>query len=320
MEGVSCAGVEVAGVIVISAVVLTHDRPTLARQTVKYLIGAEGLAPDRITLIVNGVGGVDDPVLARRISIWNTGANLGPAGGFAAALDWASRADVGEWLYVCEDDIGLLSLPTGRAARIIDMVSGMAPEQRDRVGAVVAYGRTLDPGTGRTVPHRCQCPSRPELEQVDAAAWGATIMHRRVLDAGVRPDPSLYFGFEDFDFFMRLRARGFDMYVDCASERAVANEVSAHGRDRLFVGRRPTDREEPWRHYYFARNFVHLARRYGSNGWIARFLPRLFRRWTLDMGADVARSLARGYVDGLRGRTGAHPAYCRTAGETSHEG
>lgn len=299
----------------LSALVVTHDRPTLAGQTVRYLIEKEGVRVSDIVLVVNGVGGLDDPDLERQVDKINTGSNLGPAGGFAVGLNRLRTHHSTPWSYVCEDDIGLLSLPAERSRQIIRSVGDLPTNERSRVGAVLAYGRVMHGRAGRTVPHVCHKGTSQHLERVDTGAWGATLIHRRVLDARLRPDPELFFGFEDFDFFMKMQEAGLIVYVDCLAERAVIDEVSTAGRNRLFVGRRPTDAQEPWRYYYGARNFCHLARRHGSYAWTALHPLNLLRQWTLDARADVAIALARGYRDGLLGRLGRNDLYQRTSGE-----
>jgi hypothetical protein len=70
----------------VTAVVLTHMRPGLAGEVTRALIEVEGLPPERIVVVVNGVGGLDDPALEARVRMVRLAANTGPAGGFRAGL------------------------------------------------------------------------------------------------------------------------------------------------------------------------------------------------------------------------------------------
>ena len=70
----------------VTAVILTHMRPTLASDLTRSLIEVEGLAADRIVVVVNGVGGLDDPVLESRVRMLRLPENIGPAGGFKAGM------------------------------------------------------------------------------------------------------------------------------------------------------------------------------------------------------------------------------------------
>src|ERR1700689_2337095 len=73
----------------VSAVVLTHRRPRLATAVVRSLIEQEGLPPDRVVVVVNGSGGLDDSTLESRVRLIRLPRNLGPAGGFAAGIEAA---------------------------------------------------------------------------------------------------------------------------------------------------------------------------------------------------------------------------------------
>ena len=54
-------------------------------------------------------------------------------------MEVAHRELAADWMYLCEDDIGLLDLPTGRLVGLMQAATTM-PE----VGAVVAYARDLN--------------------------------------------------------------------------------------------------------------------------------------------------------------------------------
>lgn len=295
-------------------VVLTFRRPRIAEETVRHLIASEGIPPEDIVLVINGEGGIVDGQLQSRLDVLRLDHNVGPALGFRTGLEYAVSTRSAPWVYVLEDDAGLLDLPVGRANRIVrDLAS--RPDHRS-VGAVVAYGRTFAGDTGRTLPH-VPGERTPDFARVDVAAWGATLIRREVLaDFGCLPDPDLFFGYEDFDFFLRVRAAGWDVVVDTLSERLVGDQVTDRGRSRVFDGERPTDAREPWREYYRARNFLVIQRRWGNWRWGLDHLLRSARRLQL-AGWDrvVAGAILRGLSDGLRGKLGPSPRYQREAGE-----
>jgi hypothetical protein len=158
-------------------------------------------------------------------------------------------------------------------------------------------------------------PEDDGLHPVDVACWGATLVHRRVVDAGVRPDPSWFFGLEDFDFFCRVRDAGFEVLVDGASARAVADQQTSSGRDAAIRRDRPSDDQEAWRAYYHARNSVELARRHGRPDWYAWQVAYTVRHLQLARSGAERSAILRGLADGARGRLGRHPAYGRRTGE-----
>jgi hypothetical protein len=294
----------------VTAVVLTHRRPRLAGELVRALIAREGFRPDQVLVVVNREGGLDDPALEAAVRVERLATNTGPAGGFRAGLVLAFEDPATEWAYLCEDDVGLLELPTPRVEALLQRVGSV---EGKTVGAVVAYGRRFDHrGHAANVMPR---PGDPALVPVDVGAWGATLVHRRVVEMGVLPDPGWFFGFEDFDFFSRVRSVGLDVLLDSASARAVAATQTSHGRADVMAEDRPIDADEPWRAYYLARNFFHLARAHGSPRWLGWHLAYSARRLQLASSNAERVATLHGLFDGLRARRGPHPRYLRTTGE-----
>src|SRR5262249_27234996 len=133
------------------AVVLTYCRPRLATQVVRQLLDTEGFELDEVILVVNGEGGLDDPRLETAIRVERLAANLGPAGGFRHGLMVAAAVAGTRWIYLCEDDVGLLGIPAPRVGRLIAEAGAyVAAGTGARVGGVVPYGRRLDRRTGGT--------------------------------------------------------------------------------------------------------------------------------------------------------------------------
>ncbi|MGH9152802.1 MAG: hypothetical protein ACRD03_10480 [Acidimicrobiales bacterium] len=289
------------------AVVLTHQRRLLATELVRNLVDVEGFAPQQVILVVNGEGGLDDPALEGSLRVERLPRNVGPAGGFRHGLATAAAIPGVDWIYLCEDDVGLFSVPAPRVRRLIADVkafeqgSGAPP-----VGAVVAYGRDLDRRTGGTTIHRVS--STTGFDDVDAASWGASLVSAAVVEAGVLPDESWFFGYEDFDFWFRLKNAGFRLLVDRTSAARTEPQMTSAGREHALGGRRSLDAEEPWRAYYVARNFFLLARRHGDRLWTANHLLYSLRRMQLARSNAERVATMRGLWDGLLGRTGHNPA------------
>lgn len=295
------------------AVVVTYRRPRLATQVVRGLIEKEGFDPQQVILVINGEGGLDDAGLQRSLDVVQLDQNLGPAGGFAAGARRFLDHFQSPWVYLCEDDVGLFNLPTPRVADLIVRAEQwLARHPNERPPAIVAYGRDLNPRTGITTIHQ---PSDPNgLHGVDVAPWGASLVARDILEAGVLPDDEWFFGYEDFDFWLRTRAAGFPILLDGTAAQSATSAAFGEGRDAAFRGARPDDATEPWRDYYVARNFMELARRHGHLGWTLWHFAKSARRWQL--GSPPARkAIVAGLRDGIRRRTGRNDDHVRTVGE-----
>ena len=219
----------------VTAVVLTFRRPRLAGDVVRSLMAREHLDPGQIVVVVNGEGGLDDPALEDAVRMVRLETNTGPAGGFRAGLEAAFADPACRWAYLCEDDIGLFDLPTPRLAEVLERIGGLGPAH-PAVGAVVAYGRAF---VGRGAHTVNVVPATADFTPVDVACWGATLVAREVVEAGVLPDPDLFFGVEDFDFFCAVRAAGWEVLVDGRAARAVAGQQTNEGRQAAIAADRP---------------------------------------------------------------------------------
>ena len=299
----------------VSAVVLTHRRPRLATDLVRSLIEREGLPPERVVVVVNGTGGLDDQTLEASVRLVRLPRNLGPASGFGAGMEVAFADPSVRWAYLCEDDVGLLSLPSPRLADVLARAEARGRLFGPPVGSVVAFGRRFV-GRGSHTVNVVPPPGSPqELVPVDVASWGATLLSRAVFDAGILPNPEWFFGLEDFDFYCRVREGGFEVLLDAVSARAVADEQTSAGRAGALRLHRPIDEHEAWRSYYHARNSIMLARRHGRPSWYLWHLAYSARRIQRSAGRDERRAILHGLWDGARGRLGENPAYGRTVGE-----
>jgi rhamnopyranosyl-N-acetylglucosaminyl-diphospho-decaprenol beta-1,3/1,4-galactofuranosyltransferase len=296
----------------VTAVVLTFMRPRLATDVVRSLIETEGFPPDRIVVVVNGVGGLDDPLLEDKVEMVHLPRNTGPAGGFRAGMEAAFARPACEWAYLCEDDIGLFSLPSPRVRPLLDRID-VHPSDRP-VGAVVAYGRRFV-GRGAHTVNVVPSATEGDLVPVDVACWGASLVSRRVFRAGVLPDAEWFFGLEDFDFFCRVREAGMEVAVDGGAARSVASQQTTSGRDAAIRTERPADADEAWRSYYHSRNSVILARRHGAPSWHLWHLVYSARHLQLARSRSQRSAILRGLWDGALGRMGENPAFGRHVGE-----
>jgi glycosyltransferase involved in cell wall biosynthesis/GT2 family glycosyltransferase len=282
---------------------------------IRNLVEVERLPPERIVLVVNGEGGLDDAGLQASVRVVALAENVGPAGGFREGMAVACTLPEVEWLYLCEDDVLLFDLPSPRIENLLKALERLNAEGAGEIGAVVAYGRDLHNRTGHTTIH--EVDGAVGFDEVDVASWGASLVSRSVLGAGVLPDDGYFFGYEDFDFWFQVKKAGFRILLDRASAFRVASQMSLRGRDRALEGKRPTDGDEPWRAFYVSRNYFRLARRHGSPTWIVAHFAYSVRRFQLASSKAERSAIVHGLLAGLRGATGKDARYVRGVGETS---
>jgi GT2 family glycosyltransferase len=277
------------------ALVLTYRRRDGASQVVRDLLEVEGLDPGQIVLVVNGDGGLADPVQESRINVLRLPENLGPAGGFARGLDCVRRKFPAAWVYLCEDDQGRHGMPSSRLGALIEGV-----ERFERtcpgppVGVALASGRHVDMRTGLTSRHEVR--SSTSFEEVDYGPFWGALLSRRVVDVPILPDEAMFWWSEDLDFWLRVRSAGFRILLDVNAHRAAGNKGSS---------------DEPWCSYYMARNAFYLRRRHGGVRWTLRHALKSARRFQLAPTRAHRAAIVRGFIDGARGRTGRNPEFSR---------
>jgi GT2 family glycosyltransferase len=298
----------------VTAVVLTFMRPRLAGDAVRSLMSVEGFPGQQIVVVVNGVGGLDDPDLEQEVTMVRLPRNLGPAGGFRAGMEEAFGRPSTQWAYLCEDDIGLFPLPAPRVTSVLQRVDDLGPSGTT-VGAVVAYGRRFIGRGAHTINVVPPSGEAIDLVPVDAACWGATLVSRRVFEAGVLPDANWFFGLEDFDFFCRVRKAGLGVVLDATAARSVAAQQTSAGRDAAIRTERPNDADESWRAYYHSRNSVELIRRHGRPSWYVWQLAYSSRHLQRARSWSERSAIVRGLWHGALGRMGEDPRYGRQVGE-----
>jgi glycosyltransferase involved in cell wall biosynthesis len=308
-----------AGIARLLGVMVTYQRPgalddhlgRLARQTRRL---------DRIVVVDNDASGADEvaDLVARHQSAATAGVehqrtetNLGPAGGIARGMEWAvARAGDDDWIVVLDDDD-----PPATDDVVADVLS-VAACAGDDVGAVGIVGSTFDRRTGRLRRFTDrELREHRDLIDVDYLGSNQFPMYRvaAVRAAGVF-DPSLFWGYDDLDYGLRLRRAGYRLVI--------SGELALRARARYgrLEGDDPLTTSTPsvagsWRRYYTTRNLVHILRKHGLDpvarrrATVAAIAPPL-RAATRDPRAALVQLGfgARGLVDGWAERMGARVA------------
>jgi GT2 family glycosyltransferase len=134
------------------------------------------------------------------------------------------------------------------------------------------------------------------LQKADFGPWWGALLSRRVVDEGIYPDENMFWWAEDLEFWLRVRAAGFRVLVDRVSHKASRHKGSSG---------------EPWCGYYMARNQFYLRRRHGNIRWTILHSLKTVRRFQLAPSNAHRVAIVRGYVDGLRGRSGRNTEFSR---------
>jgi GT2 family glycosyltransferase len=134
------------------------------------------------------------------------------------------------------------------------------------------------------------------------------IVHRRVFEAGILPEPNLFFGFEDLEFGLKLKKNGFSLLVsgeEMYRLRVHFNRLGGNinkGKDKNI--------NSLWREYYSIRTIAFILR-YNKSYFVAfvyaiRNLFKAFvcfyRGW--NYGFMSLKYIIKGFTDGFRKKMG----------------
>lgn len=274
-----------------------------------------------IIVVDNGSPGRIGEVIARRfgeaVTVLRLAENQGPAGGFAAGMR-AALERAADWIWLVDDD----SWPLPDALQVLAACPHFSapqtaalsslkydPDGRLQKWEAIAQGRNLhlpdEAAYGRSV------------FAVDAAAFAGLLVCGEAAARADVPDARYFSWFADFEFCLRLRARG---RIYCVPGSRLVHEDDGSRATRLVCGQvRPT---VP----LFLRQCIGLRNRayyhsgrHGLPSAVAHAAYRFGRMaggillWDDDKSFRL-RTLFRAFSDGLRGRLGPFPRNRRQAG------
>lgn len=257
---------------VVTALVLTHNAPQALSRCLTA-IGAQTMTPREVVVVDNAsepsVSVESLPSLPCPIRVVRSNSNLGPAGGWAIALDDFLR-NGGTHAWIMDDDI----VPEPKCLETLwDAVS-------DRPNSAFAIPVSIQPDgmVGRW------------------GSWCGFLIARAVVAQVGLPREELFWWAEDTEYcHWRLPRAGYPL-------RFIEKAVVHHDAIRQ-DGDMPT-----WKYYYEARNMLylhmHIMRRVGR---YPKNVTRLMGRAVLrqEQGRlDCMAAIGRGLVDGAFGRLG----------------
>lgn len=190
--------------------------------------------------------------------------NLGPAGGIALGMRHAlRRADDRDWIVLVDDDDP--AERTDLLAELSDFGEAMLAAEPMTAG-VGLVGARFDPTRGRL--YRL---SDDEIDGPVPIDYIGGNQFPFYLAGAVRTvgvfDSSLFFGFDDLEYGLRLRRAGYKLF---ASGPLWLEQRRGAGRLGLTVTPSRTVSGVGWRRYYSLRNLIEILRSDGQSGAAAR--------------------------------------------------
>lgn len=285
-------------------VLVTYHRPEALAEMLKRL-QRQSRPIDRLIVVDNGSeSAVEEAALAAGALYIDARENLGPAGGIALGMERVlEEALDSDWITLLDDD------DPPRTDDVLEKLLAFAKRCRARdpsTAGVGLAGARYDSLSG--VFKRVDDEELVGAVPIDYIGGNQlpTYSCQVVRRVGVF-EPSLFFGFEEGEYGLRLRSHGYKLYVDgeiLRGERAYYGRLNLRSR-----ALRTRDQIPAWRRYYSVRNATVLARRYAG-----ALAPLVLAAGGGVLGAlDLARMRRpmrevilpiRAGLDGLLGRSG----------------
>ena len=284
----------------IAAVVVTYNRCELLRRNIECLLNQKGAECD-IYIIDNastdGTRGMVEGFADSRIHYFNTGSNLGGAGGFEFGTRQAAE-DGYRFIWLMDDD----TLPSDTA--LYEFLKA-DKALRGEWGALSSVSYWIDGSLGSGVQKptlfthvRAQDIASKALIKIVQAPFVSLLVKSEIIRQLGLPIGEYFIWTDDFEFTGRI-SRKHNMYVVTASK--VVHAMKDNRRPNFAL---ETSRERINRYRYMYRNDVHCYRQYGLKGWAylaAKFLytvANILINSKTDKLAKI-RVVIRGYREGL---------------------
>ena len=246
---------------VVAAMLVSRRRPQATDHTLSRVLSQT--IPVSLLIVVNVEA---DAETQKVVDAWSSrhpeveylpiADNVGPAGAVCTGIEklLRQRPDA-DFVALFEDD----DPPPDEEslARLVAHLEKFSPGER--VGGVGLNGACFS--WPLALLRRPELSGADRYAEVDYLAGGGVPLFRRELFDEVRPyDPALFFGLEELEFGLRVRAAGWRLHI-------IAGGDDRHGRNAPGFPGRATLEEWNWRRYYSLRNLLVILvrhRRWGT--------------------------------------------------------
>lgn len=191
--------------------IITYNRPETLKQTIGEIFN-QTYPPELLWIIDNSEDLATDHMIATlqdpRLKYFRMGYNAGPAGGAAKGLELCGKKEL-DWIYWGDDNDPPFRPDCFERLLAIRDVNPF-------VGVLGTVGHFFDRKKGVIKRVQTRLLERKESLAVDYVAGGmCMLVSGEVARAGIVPDPKLFFGFEELDFCLSVRRKGYAILVDC---------------------------------------------------------------------------------------------------------
>ncbi len=288
-----------------AAFIITYKRPEILKKTIDLLF-SQTMPPKKILIVDNDIEEtarqVKNAYSDSLVAHFPVGSNSGPAGGAYWGLKKLFE-EGWEWVLWVDDDDAPSS--PNQIETIFHIVDNLT--HSENIGMIGASGVLYNYKTC-TISRIPDAQLKGKLEVDMIAGNQFPIVNRRVYEAGVLPDPTLFFGFEDLEFCLRIKKIGLSILVSGQEVERLRLHYNKLGKNKIRGLKKNVN--HLWRQYYSVRTIAYILR-YNNDYFL--FLKQLLKtiikiilgfKYGFDYGVIQAQYLMNGYFDGFRKKMG----------------
>lgn len=231
--------------------IITYQRPQVLLTTLDAIF-SQSLPPQQLWIIDNSEDRETEQILKEkndsRLTYVRMGKNAGPAGAAAKGLELSGKAGL-EWIYWGDDNDPPFREDCFERLLAIRDVNPFC-------GILGAVGQYFDRRKGKILRVQTRLLEKKYWIEVDYVAGGmCMLVNGDVARSGIAPDPKLFFGFEELDFCLKVKRKGYSIVVDCG---LFLEARALHGRldFKLPIYLKKTNLV---REYYSLRNLLYIS-------------------------------------------------------------
>lgn len=248
---------------------MTYKRPEVLLDTIQTIF-SQTFPPQNLWIIDNSEDHeTENAILSindSRITYVRMGKNAGPAGAAAKGLELCGKAGL-DWIYWGDDND-----PPFREDCFERLLA--IRNANPFCGILGAVGQYFDRRKGKILRVQTRLLEKKPWIEVDYVAGGmCMLVNGEVARAGIAPDPKLFFGFEELDFCLDVKRKGYSLVVDCGLFLDARAKYGRLGFERPLYQKKANLVRE----YYSLRNLLYISETVSLP-----FMRRnLYKKWSL---------------------------------------
>lgn len=248
--------------------IITFNRPSLIGNTLNQILN-QSLSPSIIWIIDNSDNLETRIVISKltdyRIRYYHMGYNAGPAGAAAKGFDLCLN-DGADWIFWGDDND---PPPNKFVFEELFKMKDLLPSTF-KVGQIGMVGQRFNSKKGVISRVRNEELIQPWVMVDNIGGGQSKIINSEVIKIGVAPNSNLFFGFEELDFDLKMKKKGFSSFVSgplMLMQRQKYNTLNKK-KSKSYIFRDFSN----WRALYSHRNLLFIL---WVNGMYLGFLNRL---------------------------------------------